>query len=107
MDPKYNGLKLIGKISKFIGMVGIFLGFLSLIVAPLALSQSDSLFTQMGFQNVAPGTGLLVGLLTGGVLFFLGSALGMLLFAVGECFNLMIRIEANTRRSAELLDKVE
>jgi hypothetical protein len=105
MNPKYNGLKLIGKISKFLGVVGIILGFISLIVAPLALSQSDSLFTQMGFQKVAPGTGLLVGLLTGVILFFLGSALGMLLFAAGECFNVLINIEANTRKTVDLLEK--
>jgi len=102
MNSQFRGLKLIGSILKYIGVIGLFLAVTSLIVAPLALSNSDALFVQLGFTQVAPGTGLLVGLLTGGILFFLGVASGMLLFAVGECFNVLIAIEANTRKEAAL-----
>ena len=102
MNSQFRGLKLIGSILKYIGVIGLFLAVTSLIVAPLALSNSDALFVQLGFTQVAPGTGLLVGLLTGVVLFFLGVASGMLLFAVGECFNVLIAIEANTRKEAAL-----
>jgi hypothetical protein len=105
MNSQFRGLKLIGSILKYLGVIGLFLAVISLVVAPLALSTSDALFIQMGFTGVAPGTGLLVGLLTGGLLFFLGVASGMLLFAIGECFNVLIAIETNTRTAAALLQK--
>lgn len=105
MNSNYHGLQIVGSISKILGVVGIFLGFVSLIVAPLALSSSDALLVQLGLLQAAPGTGLLIGLFVGVVLFFLGSAAGMLLFAIGECFNLLIAIEANTRKAAALLEK--
>jgi hypothetical protein len=102
---QFRGLKLIGSILKFIGVIGLFLAFVSLVVAPLALSNSDTLLLQMGFSQVLPGTSLLVGLLLGVVLFFLGTAAGMLLFAIGECFNVLIAIEANTRETLNFLQK--
>ena len=97
MNPQFSGLKLIGSILKFLGVIALFLALISLVVAPLALANADTLFVQLGFSPVLPGTGLMVGLLTGVLLFFLGAASGMLLFAVGECFNVLIAIEANTR----------
>lgn len=105
MNTNYRGLQIIGSISKILGVVGIFLGFVSLIVAPLALSSSDTLLLQLGYYPSVEGTNLLIGLFVGVVLFFLGSAAGMLLFAIGECFNLLIAIEANTRKTAALLEK--
>ena len=105
MQNEFRGLKLIGSILKFLGVIGLFLAFISLVVAPLALSNSDTLLLQMGFTQIEPGTGLLVGLLTGVLLFFLGVASGMLLFAIGECFNVLIAIEDNTRAALTLLQK--
>jgi len=105
METQFRGLKLIGSILKYLGVIALFLAVLSLIVAPLALANADGLFVQMGFTQVLPGTGLVVGLLSGGLLFFLGVASGMLLFAVGECFNVLIAIETNTRATLNLLQK--
>jgi hypothetical protein len=102
---QFRGLKLIGSILKFIGIIGLFLAFVSLVVVPLAFSNSDTLLLQMGFTQLLPGTGLLVGLLLGILLFFLGVAAGMLLFAIGECFNVLIAIEANTRETLTYLQK--
>ena len=105
MNNNFNGLRLIGKISKFLGVVGILLGVVSLFVAPLALSTANVLPTQVGDYQSAPATNLAISLLVGVIMFFIGCAAGMLLFAVGECFNLLISIEANTRKAADLLEK--
>jgi xanthine/uracil/vitamin C permease (AzgA family) len=102
---QFRGLKLIGSILKFIGVIGLFLAVISLVVMPLAFSNSDTLLRQLGFAQNMPGTGLLVGLLLGLLLFFLGVAAGMLLFAIGECFNVLIAIETNTRETLTLLQK--
>ena len=59
----------------------------------------------MGFVGVQPGIGLLVGLLTGVLLFIFCIAGGMLLFALGECFNVLLTIETNTRSMMNLLEK--
>jgi hypothetical protein len=105
MKTQFTGLKLIGGILKFLGVIGLFLAVISLVVLPLAFSSSDGLLVQMGFTQLLPGTGLLVGLLAGVLLFLLGIAGGMLLFAIGECFNVLIAIEANTRAAVDLLQK--
>jgi hypothetical protein len=101
MNSPYHGLTLISKILKGIGLIGLFLGVISLVVAPLALANTDSFLVQLGLTQVLPGTGLLIGFLTGVLLFFIGAGLGMLLFAVGECFNILVAIETNTRIAAE------
>ncbi len=103
----FRGLKLIGSILKFLGVVGLFLAVISLIVAPLALSNSDTFLLELGFTQLLPGTGLLVGLLLGILLFFFGLAAAILFFAIGECFNVLIAIETNTREILTLWQKKE
>jgi hypothetical protein len=105
MNTPYRGLKIIGGILKFLGVVALSLAFISVVVAPLALSSSDGALGLLGLNTTLPGTGLLIGLLVGFILFFIGIASGMLLFAIGECFNVLIAIEANTRTTMELLQK--
>jgi len=103
MNSPYRGLTLISKILKGVGLIGLFLGVISLVVAPLALANTDAFLIQLGLTQIVPGTGLLIGLLTGVLLFFIGAGLGMLLFAVGECFNILVAIETNTHATVELL----
>jgi len=59
----------------------------------------------MGFTQLLPGTGLRSGSLPGCCFSCWGCAGGMLLFAIGECFNVLIAIEANTRAAVDLLQK--
>jgi uncharacterized membrane protein len=106
-NTQFRGLQLIGRILKFLGVVGLFMAVISLVVAPLTLANSDTLLLEMGFTQLLPGTGLLVGLLLGVLLFFLGLAAGILLFAVGECFNVLIAIETNTHEILAHLQKKE
>ena len=97
MDKKYIGLRLIGKISRILGFAGFALAIVSLIVAPIALSSSDDLLANLTNTVVQPGTGLTIGVLFGIFFFLILSAVGMLLFALSECFTILIEIERNTR----------
>jgi hypothetical protein len=100
MQKRFRTLQHIGSILKFLGVIALILGFINLVVVPLTLSSADNIFTQMGIPYATPGIGLISGLLLGGFLFLACAAGGMLLFAVGECFNVLIAIEENTRLAA-------
>ena len=99
MQKRFRGLQLIGTILKIFGVIALIMATISLVVAPLALSTTDNLIAQSGFGNIQPGTGLMIGILLGVLLFIACAVAGMLLFALGELFNVVIAIEENTRAS--------
>jgi hypothetical protein len=102
MQKHFRELRFIGTTLKFLAVVALILGFISLIVAPLAISINDNLISQFGFAGTQPGTGLMVGILLGIFLFIAYAVGGVLLFAVGELINVFISIEENTRELVNL-----
>ena len=97
MQKRFRELNFIGTALKFFAVIDLIMGVTSLVVAPLTLSTNDNLITQFGFIGVQPGTGLMVGILLGILLFIACAVSGILLFAVGELTNVFISVEENTR----------
>lgn len=101
MQKRFLTLQHIGSALKFIGVIGAIMGFINMIVIPLALSSSDDFFFQLGLRHARAGIGLSMGILLGGLVFLVCEAGGILLYALGECFKVLIAIEENTRTPAE------
>ncbi len=97
MDKRYRGLGLIGLLLKIMGILELLVGFAGLIIIPLVMTDSSSGFQLPGFGNLLPGTSMIVGILSGLITFLIASVAGLLTFSMGEIFNLLIAIEANTR----------
>ncbi len=98
---KFHFLHSIGQALKFFAVVDLILATISLVVAPLTFSVNDDLINQFGFIGLQPGTGLMVGLLLGILIFIACAVSGILLFAVGELINVFLAIEENTRISKQ------
>ncbi|MRS03223.1 hypothetical protein EG832_08375 [bacterium] len=103
MEKKYRGLRIIGLLLKIIGVLEIIVGVFCALVLPLVLSDSKVSLFNLGFQEYFPGTGLLLGIITGVIIFLVGLVCGLLTFSLGELFNVVIAIEENTRRTNLLL----
>jgi hypothetical protein len=103
MQSRFTSLRHIGAFLKFAGVISLVLGLIILIVAPLALSTADSVISQMVYSAAHPGSGLLIGIFTGVLLFFLFAAVGVLLFALGECCRVLVAIEENTHTNPTTL----
>ncbi len=97
MRKRFHFLHSIGTVLKFFAVVDLILATISLVVAPLTFSINDDLIRQFSFIGLQPGTGLLVGLLLGILIFIACAVSGILLFAVGELINVFLAIEENTR----------
>jgi hypothetical protein len=97
MQKKFHYLHSISTILKFFAVVNLILATISLVVAPLTFSINDDLIKQFSFIGLQPGTGLMVGILLGVLLFIACAVGGVLLFAVGELINVFLAIEENTR----------
>jgi hypothetical protein len=96
MNTRFGTLRFIGSFLKFVGVVSFILGIITVIVAPLALSDSGDVLSRSVYGYSAEGTGLLFGIFLGVLLFFIFTAGGILLFALGECCKILIAIEENT-----------
>lgn len=97
MKNRFNSLHFIGSFLKFAGVISMVLGLIILIVAPLALSEADSVISQLVYSGSRPGSGLLAGILAGVLCFFLFDSVGILSYALGECCKVLLAIEENTR----------
>jgi hypothetical protein len=107
MQKKYCWLRIIGLLLKIIGVFELIVGLFSAVVLPLALSDSHVSLVPFGLESVFPASGLMLGIITGILIFLVGLVCGLFTFSAGELFNLVIAIEENTRRSALLLEKKE
>lgn len=107
MEKKYRGLRIIGLLLKIIGVLEIIVGIFCALVLPLVLSDSNVSLLKLGFQDYYPGSGLLLGAITGIIIFLVGLVCGLLTFSLGELFNVVIAIEENTRTTALLLQTKE
>lgn len=105
MEKKYRGLRIIGLLLKIIGVLELFVGLFCALVLPLVLSDSNVSLLNLGFKDYFAGTGLLLGIITGVVIFLVGLVCGLLTFSLGELFNVVIAIEENTRKTTLLLQK--
>ena len=103
MQKRYRGLLFIGLLLKIIGIFELIIGFSCLIIVPLVTS--DQLLTQLGLNQLFPGSGLVLGILLGGLIFLLGLVAGLLTFSAGELFNVIIAIEENTRATLKILQE--
>ncbi len=107
MEKKYRGLRIIGLLLKIIGVLEIIVGIFCALVLPLVLSDSNVSLLKLGFQDLYPGSGLLLGAITGIIIFLVGLVCGLLTFSLGELFNVVIAIEENTRTTALLMQNKE
>jgi len=102
MQTRFYSLKYIGSFLKFAGVVSLILGIITIIVAPLALSDSGGDLSRSVYGYSPAGSGLLIGIFLGILLFFIFTSGGVLLFALGECCKILIAIEENTRAALPL-----
>jgi hypothetical protein len=107
VQKKFRGLGLIGFLLKIIGVLELIVGLASLIILPLVFSDSGGVLDQFGIKGLLLGTELIIGIISGVLLFLIGLVCGLLTFSVGEIFNLLIAIEENTRVSRLLQEKKE
>lgn len=105
MEKKYRGLRIIGLLLKIIGVLELIVGLFSVLVLPLVLSDSHVSLLQPGLQSIFPASGLVLGIITGSIIFLVGLVCGLLTFSAGELFNVVIAIEENTRATTLLLQK--
>lgn len=105
MEKKYRGLRIIGLLLKIIGVFELIVGLFCALVLPLALSDAKVSLIPLGVQDYFPGSGLLIGIITGVVIFLVGLVCGLLTFSLGELFNVVIAIEENTRTATLLIQK--
>jgi len=104
MDKQFGSLLLIGRLLKIIGAAELIIAGVSLILFPLILSGSDGWLLQFGFPSVAPGSGLVSGMVAGVTIFVGGTAAGLLTFSSGKLFELFIEMQENTSNILHLLE---
>lgn len=97
MEKRFNSLHLIGRLLRIIGTAEIVIAAFSLILFPLVMSGSDAMLYEIFPLIAVPGSGMVTGTLLGVVIFILGVAAGLLTYAAGELFKLLLAIEENTR----------
>ncbi|MDO9120713.1 MAG: hypothetical protein Q7U31_02925 [Anaerolineaceae bacterium] len=100
MHRKYRGLRTIGLLLKIIGVFELFVGLFCAFVLPLALSDSHISLFQSGIRDYYPAFGLMIGIITGVLIFLAGLVCGLLTFSLGELINVVLAIEENTRTTA-------
>ena len=105
MQKRYQVLQTIGVLLKIAGVAEFVFGVICLIFLPLTLSSSDTLLIQFGFNHITPNTGILAGIISGVLIFFIGVICGLLTFSLGELFGVVISIEENSRSIVTILQK--
>lgn len=103
MVKRFRGLRVVGLILKIIGGLELMVGLVCLILLPLVFSNADATLAQFGIQNLLPGASLAIGVGSGLFVFLIGIVCGLLTFAAGSLFNVLIAIEENTRATVILL----
>jgi len=98
---RYPALRVIALIYKVLAVI---LAVLTVLGACSAPFMGRSLFREAGLGDVG-GAGLIGGLITGLVLLIYGGMIALFLYATGEAITLLMDIEANTRITAELLER--
>jgi hypothetical protein len=105
MEKKYRGLRIIGLLLKIIGVFELVVGVAGLFMLPLVLSDSKGISPELGAYNISPFSSLVMGIISGFLVFLIGLVCGLLTFSAGELFNVVIAIEENTRASMLLLQE--
>jgi hypothetical protein len=103
MIKRYRSLGFIGLLLKIIGVFELAMGLAGLILLPLSLSNADSALAQIGLPLTMPGTGMILGISLGVMVFLTGLVSGLLTFSLGELFNVVIAIEENTRATVIMM----
>ncbi len=97
---RYPVLRVVAIIYK---VLAIILAVLTVLGACSAPFMGSSLLREAGIGDM--GAGLLGGLITSLVLLIYGGVIALFLYATGEGITLLMDIEANTRITAELLER--
>ncbi|MGA2505470.1 MAG: hypothetical protein ABSG01_15420 [Anaerolineales bacterium] len=110
MEKRYKALRFIGSVYK---VIGIIIGVLTVIGAlgfcvisafgGTALSSLSRSYGSSGAGGLF--SGLLGGILVGGMILLYGGITAITTYALGEGVYLFIGLEENTRATAELLQK--
>jgi hypothetical protein len=110
MEKRYKALRFIGSVYKVIGIiVGVIailgaIGFCALsAIGGSALSSLSSSYGGSGAGGLF--SGLLGGVLAGGIILLYGGITALTMYALGEGVYLFIGLEENTRGTLELLQK--
>jgi hypothetical protein len=98
---RYPVLRVIAIIYKVLAVI---LAVLTVLGACSAPFMGSSLFREAGLGD-AGEAGLIGGLITGLVLLIYGGMIALFLYTTGETITLLMDIEANTRITAELLER--
>ncbi|MEW6092672.1 MAG: hypothetical protein AB1531_01790 [Chloroflexota bacterium] len=111
MEKRYKVLRFIGSLYK---VVGIILGIVTIIgalgscvMSIFSGSMLDILSTNYGYSSGAGGllSGLLGGVIFGGMLLLYGGITSTAIYAFGELLYLLIDMEENTRATTILLNR--
>ncbi len=97
MQRKFQGLTLIALALKIVGAISLLIAFVSLIMLPLIFAENDSIFANLGFYAITPGSGLIGGVVAGVLIFIVEGVLGTVVLAIGGVVDVLISIEQNTR----------
>lgn len=97
MEKRFSSLHVIGRLLRIIGAAEIVIATVSLILIPLVMSGSDAMLHEIFPLIAVPGSGMVTGSVLGVVVFIVGVAAGLLTYAAGELFKLLLAIEENTR----------
>lgn len=112
MKKRYRILRIIGKIYKVLGIIAAVITVLATIsiCAFSALGSAAMSRYTRGLSGIPPRTtlgGVLAVLITGLLVLLYGGAITISLYGLGEGIDLLISLEENTRKTAQLLDKSE
>jgi hypothetical protein len=111
MEKRYKALRFIGTVYKVIGIIVGALAVLGAIgfcaLSAIGGTALSSLGNSYGYSSGAGGlfSGLLGGVLVGGLMLLYGGITAITLYALGEGVYLFIGLEENTRATAALLQQ--
>lgn len=110
MGKRYTALRVIGMIYRILGIITLALTIIAVIgICGMAItggSAIDAIARQYGGES--SGTGVVSGIMVGGIFSFIaiisGGLTSITLFAFGEGIYLLISIEENTRKTAFVIE---
>lgn len=112
MEKRYRVLRIIGKIYKILGIIAAVVTVLSAIsicaLSVLGGTAMTRYARQLSGMPIRTGAGgVVAGLIIAVMSIIYGGAITISFYGLGEGVDLLISLEENTRKTAQLLDKTE
>jgi hypothetical protein len=109
MEQRYTALRTVGTIYRVLGIIVGCITILGVIVTCISSviggGVLGSLSNQYNYTGASLLSGMFGGLLMGVFFLIYGGVIALTLFAAGEGVYLLLALEENTRRTAELLQQ--